>query len=232
MDDQIQTQLAAAVAGYQTPPQAAELLKQNPPLVVASVTAGGKDAIAQRIQETSDYRRIITTTTRPMREGEANGREYWFVTDQQMLELINQQAFIEVKTLHAQQTSGSSIAAYQSILDSGNKPLLIIDVQGIQEVIKHIPSLNPVFILPPSFDEWMKRLGGRGHMSHVEKLRRLKSAESEIELALRNQDFRLVVNRQIPDAATEIVSGQTDMRTQQANREIAQQLLDQIRDFR
>ncbi len=227
MDD-IHAQLVTAVNNYHTPIEAAELLKQNPPLIIASVSGGGKDTVAQYTQDNSQYRRVVTTTTRPMRPGETNGIDYWFVDETTMLDLVHKGAFIEVKELHGQQISGSSIAAYKTTLDAGNKPLLSVDVQGITEIMKHIPNLQPVFILPPNFETWLNRLGNRGVMSHIEKLRRFRSAQAELELVLHNPHFKLVVNTEIPAVAKEILGGASDHTEQHRNRELVQQLLDHI----
>src|SRR5258706_3571004 len=104
--DPAYAKLLELIGHYQMPTEAVDLLTSNPPLVIASVSGGGKDTIAQYIQDSSQYRRIVTTTTRPMRLGETNGIDYWFVDLPTMLQMVKDNAFIEVKQVHEQQISG------------------------------------------------------------------------------------------------------------------------------
>ncbi len=223
---EVHTQLLAAVHGYQMPQVAIELLNQHPPLILAAVTAAGKDTVAHYIIERSDYRRSISHTTRPQREGEVDGVNYWFVDESKMLELIQAQAFIEVQTVHGELVYGSSLAAYQKVIDDGHRPLLIMDIQGVDRLTRQVPKLRPFFILPPTYEEWMHRLSSRGAMAAAEKVRRLQSAKKEIEYVLRQRHFRLVVNREVPVAAAEILGGR--LHDDSHNRAIAQELLERL----
>lgn len=229
--DNILSQLLDLVRQYKMPPAAAELLTANSPLILTGTTGSGKDAIEDYIQKISSWRHVVTHTTRPMRPGEQNGIDYWFVDEAEMLKLVGEQAFIEVKFIHDRQVSGSSLNAYSSTLQSGYKPLMRIDVQGIQELHQHAPGIRPVFILPPSFEAWMERLEGRGRMSHVEKVQRMHSARRELEIAIQNERFILVVNDEIPRVSREILDGTTDAATQYRNRELAQRLIDHIKAY-
>ncbi len=213
------------------PAAAVELLNKHRPFLIAGTTGAGKDEIIRSIQENDLGAKVVTHTTRHPREGEHNGKDYWFVSEARMLELIEEESFIEVKAIHNQQISGSSLAAYQTVVDEGLRPLLIIDVQGIEEIMKRVFNLKPVFILPPNFETWMERLEGRGDMSHVEKLRRLESARNELQRALDDPHFTLVVNHDIHEAAQEVINGHTDPATQHHNREIAQRLIDHVNSF-
>ncbi len=222
------SQLLQKVRHYQIPQAAIDLLKQHPPLMIAGASASGKDAVVEYIEQTSDYRNMVTHTTRPPRQGEINGQHYWFVSEAEMLKLVEDQAFIEIQTIHGETIYGTSLEAYKNVLDSGHKPLLVIDVQGIEEITRHLPASQPVFILPPSFEVWMERLEKRGHMSYVERSKRLRSAKAELEAALRSRLFMLVINHEIPLAARQILGGTSDPSTQAHNRELGQSLLDQI----
>lgn len=225
------TALKAKIINYSMSDAAAELLEVNPPLVLVAPTGVGKDAIAKEIQAISNFRRVITHTTRRMRQGEVNGRDYWFVNEPEVLALVDKQAFIEVNLVHGDTVYGSSLIAYRQAIESGHKPLMIIDVQGVQHVSRRTKKLEAVFILPPNFEEWMKRLDLRGAMSYTEKVRRLKSAKAELEEALNNHHFRLVVNRDLGTATKEILQGALNSLEQRQNRDLAQSLIDHIRHF-
>ncbi len=220
--------LLAAVRAYQMPEAAVELLKANPPLILAAVSAAGKDTIAKYVIEHSDYRRSISHTTRPMRAGEENGVDYWFVTEAEMLELISHQALIETQAVHGETVYGSSLAAYQQVVADGHRPLLIMDIQGVDKLTRRLPSLRPYFILPPSYEEWLHRLAKRGSMGAGEKTRRLASARKEIEYVLRQPHFHLVVNREVPVAAAEILSGRPGPAAE-SNRALAHDLLNRLK---
>lgn len=210
------------------PPAAVELLNQHQPLMIASITAGGKTSISGLLEKKSNFRHVITHTTRPIRPGETNGVNYWFVDDAEMLRLIDAREFIETQPVHGETIYGTSLSAYKGVLDSGHEPFLIVDVQGVQEIVTGVPDLRAFFILPPNYEEWMRRLESRGAMSHMEKSRRLQSAKEEIQTALADPHFVLIVNNDLEQTADEIISGPT-LINQPKNRQIAQFLLDNIK---
>jgi len=213
---------------YELPAPAIELLLRHQPLIISAITAGGKSTIAERIIEKSNYRHVITHTTRPIRSDEVNGVNYWFVDESEMLELIKSGAFIEVQPIHGEFVYGTSIDAYKSVITGGHKPLLVIDVQGIKEIITSVPDIKPVFILPPNYESWIDRLHSRGVMSHVERSRRLESAKAEIETVLADPHFVMVINHDVERTADEILQGPTIV-NQYKSHEIAQQLIDNIK---
>lgn len=225
----VHAQLVEKVRSYRMPQAAQELLTNHPPLIVAGITASGKNSVTQYIIESNQYRRVITHTTRQARASEVHGQHYYFVSEEEMLRLLDNEAMIEVQTIHSASIYGVSIRAYQDVISSGYRSLIILDVQGIEEVGKYLPALRAFFLLPPDFHEWMARLEKRGPMSHSERLRRMHSARTELEKALNSHLFWLVVNHEIPAAAREILSGASDFLTQHKNREAAQQLLDHLR---
>ncbi len=231
MQESVHYQLLEAVRTYKMPAEASELVLIHKPLILCGVTAAGKDTIMHHIEEISDWRHVITHTTRLPRSGDKTGVNYWFVDDKTMLDLLKENAMIEAKAVHGNTVYGTSIKAYEAVLARGSKPILQIDFQGVLEVANSIPDLKAMFILPPSFEVWMERLEKRGHMSHIEKIQRLKSAQIELKEALRSRHFTFVVNRDYIHTSTEILRGVTDGLTQHRNREIAQQLIDHISHY-
>ncbi|MBX4199627.1 hypothetical protein KW789_01915 [Candidatus Saccharibacteria bacterium] len=224
-------ELFEKVRSYRTPEVAVQLLNSNPPMIIAGATATGKSSVLKRIEEISEYRHVITHTTRPPRPGEVDGQNYWFVDEEGMIRLLDDQAMIEVKAVHGDTLYGPAVTSYQAVISSGHKPILVIDVQGVEELSKSIPKQKAFFILPPNFDEWMQRLEKRGQMSSVEKASRLNSARLELEEALRQPRFILVTNYDIHRAAHEILGGTTDPRIQAQNRELAQTLISHIQSY-
>jgi len=221
-------ELLDAVRHYEIPPHAVELLREHPPLIIAAITAGGKNAVTERIIEKSDYRHVVTHTTRPKRPDEENGVNYWFVSEEEMLSMVIAKEFVEVKAIHGDTVYGISINSYESVSQNGHRPLLIIDVRGVKDIITANPKLQPMFILPPSYEEWMNRLQSRGHMSHIERSARLKSAKEELQTVLADPHFVLIVNRDIEATAEEILGGPR-LVNQRPYREVAQHLIDNIK---
>lgn len=221
--------LLEKIREYHMPQEAQELLKAHPPLLIAGMSSVGKNTVAKYIVEHSDYRRVITHTTRQPREGEVNGRDYWFINESEIAQMVDQQSLIEVQLVHEEDVYGTSIESYEVILEAGFHPLLIADVYGALKFTNFLPQLRPFFIIPPSFEVWMERWNRRGAMTYAEKARRLRSASTELEKAIRGERFILIINYEIPSTVSQILSGVIDPSTQRRNREAAQQLLDHLK---
>lgn len=228
-EQSVHSQLLEKVREYRMPPAARDLLNTHLPVVIAGITASGKNSVTQYIHETSNYRQVVTHTTRQPRAGEIHTEHYFFVSDEEMLNMMAQEALVEVQTIHGDEVYGISIKAYQAVIDQGHKPLLIIDVQGIEEISQYVPKLRPVFLLPPNFDEWMGMLEKRGRMSHSERLKRMHSAHEEIEKVLDKERFFLVVNRDVPSTARDILGDVHDHASRHKARETALLLLDRLK---
>lgn len=228
------TSLHGAVSEYIMPMDAKELIGSGEVTLLCGVTAAGKNTIANYLIERGNYEHVVSHTTRKPRENhgiiEQNGKEYWFVEPEEMLVLIREQKFIEVKAIHGETCYGTSTAAVKKVIDASNHPVIEIDVQGTLELVQVVPSLRPLFILPPSYDIWMERLGTRGGISDGEKHRRLRSASMEIQTALDHPAFVLVVNHEVEQTASELMHGvDTSDRAQAENRKLAEELLETIR---
>lgn len=227
---QIVTQLHSAVASYKMPDTARALIGSGEVTVLCGVTASGKNTIANYLVNHGNYSHVVSHTTRAPRENhgilEQNGKEYWFVKPKEMLDLVLQQGFIEVKAIHGETCYGTSISSVQSVIDAGKHPVLEIDVQGAVELTKAVSKLRPLFILPPSYDVWMERLGTRGFLSDGERARRLQSAAMEIQTALSNPAFLLTVNNEVEATASDIIRGvDSSYGLQAEHRKLAEELL-------
>jgi guanylate kinase len=225
----LHSELLEKVRSYKMPQAAQELLSSNPPLVICGITAAGKNSVMRYIAETSDYRHVITHTTRQPRNESEDTHEFHFVNDEQMLALINAQAMIETKEVHGDKIYGTSIKAYQDTLAGGHKPVLTIDVQGVKDISRYLPGLQAYFLIPQSFDDWMRMMEKRGRMSHSERLRRMHSARDELESVLRSEGFTMLINQDIPRTAKIILSGGRDLSSQRQSRETAQQLIERLK---
>ncbi len=146
--------------------------------VISSPTGAGKTTLCEIIQERrSDVERVITHTTRKPREGEKNGVDYYFVDKKTFEEMIKRGEFVEYAVVH-NNFYGTSKKALSSVIESGKNPLLAIDVQGAKNIMRWIDRVVSVFILPPSFEEWLKRLEGDRKRDDINI--RLKTAIKEL----------------------------------------------------
>jgi guanylate kinase len=235
-DKKILTDLHGAVASYQMPNHAKELIASGKLLILCGVTASGKNTISNYLVKHGKYEHVVSHTTRHPRENhgilEQSGKEYWFVSPEEMLDMVLQKKFIEVKAIHGDTCYGTSIESVESVIRAGYHPVMEIDVQGVIELVDIVPSLQPIFVLPPSYEVWMERLGTRGEMSDGEKSRRLRSASMEIQTALDHRSFVLVVNHEVEITAAELMRGlDTSVSAQEDNRKLAMELLDVTRNL-
>lgn len=231
MPEIIPTELLDKVNDYKMPSKAVELLHDYKPMLVAGVTASGKGAVAKYLSDNMGYAQVITHTTRDARPNEVNGVDYWFVNNSRMVELLDTQAMIEVKLVHGHHIYGSSIEAYKQAVSKQTKALLIVDVQGVEEITKNVPDLKAAFLLPPSFDEWMHRLDKRGQMSHTERARRLKSSEAEMRHVLRSNHFNPFVNREVNSVSQAIMNNVVVPAEQHHHRELIERLIESIQSY-
>ncbi len=208
------TDLHRAVAEYLMPESAKKLIASGDLLILCGVTAAGKNTLANYLVKHDNFESVVSHTTRQPRSNhrvmEQNGREYWFVNPEQMLELVNNKAFVEIKAVHGETCYGTSIEAIERVIKAGKKAVMEIDIQGATELIASVPELRPVFVVPPSYDIWMERLEGRGEITEEQKKKRFLSARNEIEEALAHPSMEFVVNYEVDDTAQKLISGLVD----------------------
>ena len=226
-----QKPLKAASVSYQTPDIARQLLNMTDPMVLAGVTAAGKNAVSKKLMARGDFERVVTNTTRPPRIKESEGKDYWFTKPDAMFDLIKRQLLVETEVIH-DNVYGCSLEALLTVMRRGKRPILTIDVNGAINLKRIAPGIRPLFLIPPSYDEWMTRLGSRSFLSDGERQRRMHSAHLEIESALRGNDFTIVVNNDLDQTMSEILSGLgSDPASQSAPRQVAQDLFDYIKNL-
>lgn len=233
MEKDTHTQLLETVTEYTMPPKALELVIASELLIICGVTAAGKNTIVNYLIENDDYAYMVSHTTRKPRENhgklEQNGRDYWFVNEEKMLDLARQKAFVEVKQVHHTTFYGTSIMTIEQAVQSDKRPITELDVQGAQELMTELPNLRPLFVLPPSFDVWMERLVNRGNITDDDRNKRLESARKELKTAIDNPQFALIVNHEFHKTVAEIIDGvDVSDKTQQERRSLAAKLLDTL----
>jgi len=173
-------------------------------VVLAGPTAVGKGAVSRYIRE--HYPNVslsISATTRPPRVGEVDGEHYYFVSDAEFDEMIARGDFLEWATVHNAYRYGTPRPPIDAALAQGKSVLLEIDLQGARAVRARMPEALLVFLLPPTWEELVRRLVGRGTEDSVEQSRRLATAR--IELRAQDEFDVKVVNYEVGQAAQEVV---------------------------
>lgn len=225
------TELETLLNEYEMPTDTKQLLAKHPPLIICGVTGAGKDTIARYLMQSGNYAHVVSHTTRaprPHRDGhEVNGVDYWFINSSEAAEMIRSQAFIEAELVHGKDTLyGTSIEAYRHVVEIGERPLLEIDIKGVQRLQREAPELTAIFLVPPDFKTWQERLQGRGAMPREELRKRLESAVMEFEIFLQNDGFIPVINTEVINTAKSIEDGSyRDGTTVKAAREVVEQML-------
>lgn len=173
-------------------------------LVIAGPTAVGKGTVARRILETnSDIVLSVSATTRQPRKGEIDGESYFFLSDAEFDRLIESGEMLEFAVVHGTHRYGTPRQPVLAAIEAGKTVLLEIDIQGASQVQEQMPEAITVFIAPPSWDELVRRLEGRGTEDAGEMQRRLATAR--IELQAQDQFDHVVINDDVAKCAQSVV---------------------------
>jgi guanylate kinase len=172
--------------------------------VLAGPTAVGKGTVVKYILE--HYPNVhlsVSATTRAPRPGEVEGESYYFLTHEQFDEMIAAGDMLEYAVVHGQNKYGTPKQPVVAALAAGRQVILEIDIQGARQVKKAWPEAKLVFIAPPSWEELVSRLKGRGTETAEEQARRLETAK--LELSAQDEFDYVVINDEVARCASEVV---------------------------
>ncbi|MGI8645768.1 MAG: guanylate kinase [Nocardioides sp.] len=174
-------------------------------VVLAGPTAVGKGTVAAAIRENHPEVWIsVSATTRSPRPGEVDGVHYQFVSDVEFDAMVEDGALLEWAVVHGVARYGTPRRPVEEMLDTGRPALLEIDLQGARQVRETMPEALFVFLKPPSWDELVRRLVGRGTEAEDERRRRLDTAVAE--LAAEREFDVTIVNHEVHAAADQLVT--------------------------
>ncbi len=184
-------------------------------MVLAGPTAVGKGTVAAYVREHHpDVWLSVSATTRPPRPAEREGEHYFFVDDEEFDRLDREGQLLEWATVHGHARYGTPRGPVERSLEDGRPTMLEIDLQGARQVREAMPEALFVFLAPPSWEELVQRLVGRGTETEAERTRRLQTARTELAAA---QEFDVtIVNDDVARAAEELVSLMADPPAQTA----------------
>lgn len=170
--------------------------------VISAPSGAGKTTIIKRLISLEPTLKLsVSATTRSPRVNEKDGVEYLFVTKEEFLKMMSAGEFVEWALVH-DTYYGTPKEQINKWLKEGKKVILDIDVQGAASVKKIFKDAVTIFVLPPSHDELVKRLKGRGTETEEVLAKRMANAKGEMK---RKDEYDMqVVNDDIDDAVQSI----------------------------
>lgn len=174
-------------------------------VVISGMTAVGKGTVCKKLLETNNNLwSSISMTTRKIRVGEIDSKDYFFISKEEFAEKIENNDFLEYATVHNDNYYGTPKGNVFEKLKEGFDVLLEIDIQGALQVKELLPEAIFIFIMPPNIRTLKKRLINRGTENEDEMLERFRSTYNELN-AVTKYNY-VVINDEIDKAANRIGS--------------------------
>ena len=172
--------------------------------IISGPSGVGKGTVCAKLRELRPGIHIpVSLTTRQPRPGEIDGISYHFVSENRFREMAASGELLEHAVVHGRYSYGTPRRDVCDAIASGRDVLLEIDIQGARQVKQNLPEAKLVFIAPPSWEELVRRLEGRGTEDASQVERRLTTARVELE-AREEADF-VVVNDRIENTAQALI---------------------------
>ena len=170
--------------------------------VLSGPSGVGKNTVLDELfKNFDDVSYSVSATTREKREGETEGEDYFFISENKFKEIKENDGFIESALVHGHYY-GTPKKFVDKKLEEGEDIILEIDTQGAKQVREKYPEAIYIFLLPPSLEELENRLDNRGSESNKSKNIRLNNARKELK-EVHNYDYE-VINDSLEDAVREI----------------------------
>jgi len=174
-------------------------------VVLAGPTAVGKGTVSAYVRDHfPEVWLSVSATTRRPRPGEVEGVHYHFVDPAEFARMDRDGELLESAVVHGRNSYGTPRRPVEEALEQHRMALLEIDLQGARQVRATMPEALFVFLAPPSWDELVRRLVGRGTEDEEERTRRLETAR--VEMAAEKEFDVTIVNDDVRRAAEELVS--------------------------
>lgn len=175
-------------------------------MVLAGPSGVGKSSVVNELRNLyPDLWFSVSATTREQRPGERDGRDYRFVTSTEFDRMIADDELLEWAEIHrGTHRSGTPREPIERRISAGLPALVEVDLQGARALRKAMPEAFLVFLCPPSWEDLVERLVGRGTEPPDVVARRLQTAKEE--LAAQDEFDAVVVNTDLRSAATELLT--------------------------
>jgi guanylate kinase len=173
-------------------------------IIISSPSGGGKGTLIHEVRGMlPELGFSVSHTTRPMRFGEEEGREYHFIDRHRFEQKVAAGEFVEYAIVHGN-LYGTSVAEVEKWKNSGKDLIVEVDVQGALSILQKMPDCISIFILPPSFEVLEARLTARATEDLAELTTRLRNSFHEV---LQYEHFKyVIVNDNIAGASQQISS--------------------------
>lgn len=210
-----------------------EVFRSSNFAVIAGPAGAGKDTLRNALVERSaeKYVPIISTTTRPARSGEVDGREYHFCSVEDIKTGLLDRRFFQAALVHKQQVSCLDSSEIRK-LEPGQIGLSILVVQLEQQLQMLKSDLKTIFLIPPSLEILIERMQANRQLAPGELARRLEAAKSELSLAIEKPHYYCLVSDSISDVTDQadqyLRTRQWDDRANQKAREIIRDILNML----
>jgi guanylate kinase len=157
-------------------------------IVISGPSGSGKGTVIKGLMaRVPDLILSISATTRELREGEQEGREYHFLTEDEFKSWIRKRLFLEWAD-YTKHLYGTPRKPVTDALEAGHDVILEIELKGAKQVLAKCPGALMFYIMPPSLEELERRLRGRG--TETEKAIQDRLARAKVEMALVNRRVR------------------------------------------
>jgi guanylate kinase len=177
----------------------------GPVIVVTGTSGAGKGTIERILLERMpELELAVSATTRERRPSEVDGRDYWFLSDEDFDRVLAEKGFLEYVTFPWGQRSGTLRSEIDRIRADGQVPLLDLETDGALYVQTKIPGAITFFVTAPTFEELERRLRARATESAGEIGERLALARKQLQLA--DEFDHVIVNDDLQRAAGEVES--------------------------
>lgn len=200
--------LETLVDNYQPSDEAISEFQKPTIILVAGIAGAGKNTVMSELQKSGDYYDLVTTVSREPRYNdgvmEQDGVEYYFITHEQAVEKLKSHEYVEVSFVHGR-IYGLTVDEIKRANHIGKHIMADITVEGVTKYRQLSDNILPIFLLPPNFNEWQRRIRQR-YSSQEEFLSewptRRASAIMELEKALSVPYYHFVVNDYLDLAVT------------------------------
>ena len=178
---------------------------QGKVIIVSAPSGAGKTSIVRHLlEQVPDLKFSISATTRPKRDYEIDGKDYYFLTPEQFKERLANDEFLEWQEVYTDQFYGSLKSEVERIWSNGQAVIFDVDVLGGLNIKKFYgDEALSVFIEPPTMEELENRLKNRGTETDASLKKRL--AKAEYELSFARQFDRIVLNDDLKTAQQEMI---------------------------
>jgi guanylate kinase len=178
-------------------------VKRGHLFILSGPAGAGKGTLRQRLfREVDGLEYSVSFTTRPMRPGEAEGRDYHYISRGEFERMADSGEFLEWAEVH-RNCYGTGKSGVERVLSAGLDMVLEIDVKGCRKVKDIVPEAIRIFITVPSLDELESRLEERGTETSEQMGVRLRNAAMEMKQAAEYD--HVIVNDDVARASKELV---------------------------